>query len=65
MVFRHGLQIWHLKAAGWALEDIRKILRHEPVQTLQHAETQDPIIGRGTRRLAKVFWVAKMFISLP
>lgn len=44
VVLRHGLQVRHIEGAGRLVQHVRKVLRDEPVQPLEGAESQDPVV---------------------
>ena len=62
VVLRDGLQVGHLQCARRLVQYLGEVLCHEPVQPLQRAEPQDPVV-RGLRRgppgLAEVLRVAE------
>lgn len=44
VVLRDGLQVGHLQCARWLVQHLGEVLRHQPVQPLQRAEPQDPVV---------------------
>jgi hypothetical protein len=55
------LEVGHLEAACWLLEDISKILGEETVETFEGAEAEDPVVGklgRSTTGLSKVIRIS-------
>lgn len=43
-VFCHGLKVGNFEAAGGFVENVGKILGHEAVETLESAESEDPVV---------------------
>lgn len=44
VILRETLQVGHIESGGRLVEDFGEVLCHEPVQTLQRAESEDPIV---------------------
>lgn len=44
MVFCDSLEVWDIEPTGRFLQNVGKVLGHKPVQALQGAEAQDPVV---------------------